>query len=311
MVTKNDLYQPIRKPPLPAQDFSALAVSESEIRILDFSRESSFALSALQRGSRFLREDDQIYDVADVVHQAREIGFFWIPEANRARQLSRNDGASQGVLPEEQGIESALRTVNDPHQAARNGNVSRARNAQCAHCAAQGIGSGTSAEQCRVRHTKALRRQGFVPANNLSHAEKIDRVGRLVQFVQQGLQYGGNAGNRSQKIILAIECTLQRKIGCGWFAEMMADESGDLGRSLGDSWIFQIWKHASPDAPVRNTATIGRSRHRSCVIYVIASVERFQRLKMGDGYVGRMKSAKLGRCDSRSCSMLMITCKAE
>jgi alkanesulfonate monooxygenase SsuD/methylene tetrahydromethanopterin reductase-like flavin-dependent oxidoreductase (luciferase family) len=93
------------------------------------------------------------------------------------------------MLPENQGIERTCGRGDDPHHAAGYGYVAGSSRAERANRAAQRIRAGPAAEQRRVRHSKTLRSQRFIPADHIGHPQEIYVLGGLIQFVEQGLQY--------------------------------------------------------------------------------------------------------------------------
>src|ERR1019366_1202207 len=85
---------------------AALAVRETQYRLLRFVKGDSLGPSELVGFAEFLWQHPQIDDDAEIVKQSSEVGLAGIWIRNRAGKMTADEGASQGVFPEDDGVDA-------------------------------------------------------------------------------------------------------------------------------------------------------------------------------------------------------------
>src|ERR1700688_3636667 len=185
---------------------------KTEVPILNLSWKEALPSSFFNCNFGLFREDNQVHDIPDVMQQSCQISLFRTAEPHRAGELARGEGASQGMLPENHGVESVGAARHHPPQSARDSDIARARDSQSSYSTANRICAGTTGVERGIRHAQTLHRQRFIVADDLRYSKQVYVVGRLVEFVQQRLQHGRNAGDQAvrQRIISTIS---QHKLG--------------------------------------------------------------------------------------------------
>ena len=76
--------------------------------LLGFVKRNAFGARELEGGLKFLRQDPEVDDDADIVKQAGQIGFAGIGIGDLAGEMTANQRATERVLPESDGVDAAV-----------------------------------------------------------------------------------------------------------------------------------------------------------------------------------------------------------
>ena len=147
-----------------------------------------------------LGECERIDDDAEIVEQAGEIGFVGIVVADALGKFAADKSATEGVAPENAGIDDPFVVRNHLAEAVAEENVFDALDAERDDGGLNGFGGFGAAVEGRVGDAQELRGDGFFVGDELDDLVDLHFVGRLVEEVEERLEHGGRGRERAQAL---------------------------------------------------------------------------------------------------------------
>src|ERR1017187_2002384 len=125
------------KVPALGEQTSAVTMGKAHGALLRLMQGNAFDFPGLPSGTKFLRQEPKIDDDSQVMEQTRKVCFPGIAEIDFAREMARDQRASQGVLPEDHRIQAAFIARQHVQYATRHGDIADVMEAQADDCSAQ------------------------------------------------------------------------------------------------------------------------------------------------------------------------------